>query len=56
MNKQDLLHVAIDFKTDFNALMVTRTKGDAFEIVNCIMGNEAVEVYNKLIGVTEDEC
>lgn len=57
MNKsvEDMLYVAVDFcPNDTDMMMVMRRKGDETYIINLLKDEEAVEVYNKLIGVSND--
>ena len=51
-NLEDVLVVAADFSsTDSDMLMVGRRKDNGdFEIVKLFTNNEAVELYNRLIG------
>jgi hypothetical protein len=47
----DCLTVTFDFCPQDDAIiMVMRTNGEGFEVVNGIVGDDAVDIYNKLIG------
>ena len=48
---EDVLSIAVDFSpNDMDLLMVSRRKGDSFEIIKVFTNKEAVDLYNKLIG------
>lgn len=48
----DCLYIGVDFaQNDDETLVVTRRKGTDVYVVNQFRNDEAVEMYNKLIGV-----
>ena len=52
----DALQIGVDFSpNDADMMMVMRRKGTDTYIVNVLEDDEAVEVYNKLIGNTKDQ-
>ena len=53
MNKsvEDMLYIGVDFSpNDRDVLVVMRKTGDEVYVVNTLKDEEAVEIYNKLIG------
>ena len=53
MNKsvEDCLIIGVDFSpNDADIMMVMRRKGNETYIINLLKDEEAVEIYNKLIG------
>lgn len=58
MNKsvEDCLIIGVDFSpNDTDMMMVMRRKGDETHIINLLKDEEAREVYNKLIGVKNED-
>ena len=56
MNKsvEDALYIGVDFSpNDKDMISVMRRKGNEIYVVNVLTDEEAVEVYNKLIGVSK---
>ena len=48
---EDSLCIGVDFSlNDENILVVTRSKGDKFYVINMFKGDEAFDLYSKLIG------
>ena len=56
-NIDDCLHIGVDFNSLDNSgcLAVIRKNGEQFYVVNMLRDNEALEVYNKLIGKENDK-
>ena len=51
----DMLYVDVDFsQNDTDMMMISRRKGDEIRIINLLKNEEAREVYNKLIGVRDE--
>ena len=54
MNKEyvsDELTISVDFSpSDEDCMVVARRKGDEVYIINMLANEEAIEIYNKLIG------
>ena len=53
MNKsvEDCLIVGVDFSpNDKDYIVVTRRNGDTTCVINILTDDEAIEIYNKLIG------
>ena len=55
-NIDDCLIVGVDFSTndDTGMLIVMRRKGEKTYVVNSLKDDEALEIYNKLIGVKNE--
>lgn len=52
----DCLLVGVDFSpNDTDMMMVMRRKGDEIYIVNLLKDEEALDIYNKLIGVKDEQ-
>ena len=51
-NIEDCLTIGVDFNAFDNSgcLVVTRRKGEDVCVINMIRDDEALEIYNKLIG------
>lgn len=59
MNKsvEDCLIVGVDFSPyDKDYMIVARRNGDKTYVINTLTDDEAVEIYNKLIGNVENCC
>ena len=59
MNKsvEDCLIIGVDFSPyDKGCLVVARRNGDKTYIINKLTDDEAVEIYNKLIGNVKECC
>lgn len=53
----DRLYIGVDFALDDDeTLVVMRRKGDDTYVINQFRNDEAVELYNKLIGVKDELC
>lgn len=52
----DCLIVGVDFSTndDTDMLIIMRRKGEKAYVVNLLKDEEALEIYNKLIGVKNE--
>ena len=49
---EDVLTIGVDFSpNDRDMISVIRRKGNELYVVNVLTDEEAVEVYNKLIGI-----
>lgn len=51
-NIEDALYIGVDFNSNsnFGCLAVTRQKGDKIYVINLLHNDEALDLYNKLIG------
>ena len=49
-NIEDVLIVGVDFDSNSGCLAVTRQKGDKIYVINLLHNDEALDLYNKLIG------
>ena len=53
----DCLYIGVDFApNDDETLVVMRRKGSDTYVINRFRNDEAVEIYNKLIGVKDELC